>query len=85
MVFLIIFQGQRLESPLADDPDIVIKSHNNLLAYEDLGLVMGRSLANNLNHPLSLMFLQIAVIVLIARLFGLFFNRIGQPTVLEPG
>ncbi|OPY18369.1 MAG: glutathione-regulated potassium-efflux system protein KefB [Methanomethylovorans sp. PtaU1.Bin093] len=82
MVFLIIFQGQRLESPLADDPDTVIKGHNNLLAYEDLGLVMGRSLANNLNHPLSLMFLQIAVIVLIARLFGLFFNRIGQPTVL---
>lgn len=82
MVFLIIFHGQRLESPLADDPDTLIKSHNNLLAYEDLGLVMGRSLANNLNHPLSLMFLQIAVIVLISRLFGLFFNRIGQPTVL---
>ncbi len=82
MVFLIIVHGKQLESPLTDFPDITVKSQSRLLAYEDLGMAMGRSLTSNLTHPLSLMFLQIAVIVFIARLFGLFFYKIGQPSVL---
>lgn len=82
MVFLIIVQRQQLETPLADYPDIAVKSQNNLLGYEDLGVPMVRSIASNLTHPLSFMFLQIAVIVFIARLFGLFFYKKGQPSML---
>ncbi|WP_321418839.1 cation:proton antiporter [uncultured Methanomethylovorans sp.] len=43
---------------------------------------MAKNLANNLAHPLSLMFLQIAIIVLMARLFGFLFHKIGQPSVI---
>lgn len=82
MVFFIIIQGQHLESISIDSPDNVIKSQNHLFAYEDLGTTIGRTLANNLSHPLSLMFLQIAIIVSMARLFGFFCSKIGQPTVI---
>ena len=82
MVFLIIVQGQQLETSQADDPYIAGNDLNDLFTNEDLGVSMVRSIASNLSHPLSLMFLQIAVIVFVARLFGLLFYRIGQPTVL---
>jgi len=40
------------------------------------------SFLQNLHHPLALLLLQIITIVIIARIFGWFFNKIGQPSVI---
>ena len=37
---------------------------------------------HNLTHPLAILLLQIVVIIFIARLFGLFCKKIGQPAVI---
>ncbi|MCK6624906.1 MAG: cation:proton antiporter [Anaerolineae bacterium] len=42
----------------------------------------GESLTDNLGHPLSLLLLQIAVIILCARLLGFLFGKFGQPAVI---
>ncbi len=40
------------------------------------------SLFHNLKHPLALLLFQIIVIVLVARIFGWIFRKIGQPSVI---
>jgi len=82
LVWSIISMGQRLESPLTDFPDIKINSQNHFEGYSDLGTLITQYLTQNLDHPLGLMFLQIAVIILMARLFGFIFSFIGQPSVI---
>ncbi|MBP6558065.1 MAG: cation:proton antiporter, partial [Flavobacterium sp.] len=40
------------------------------------------SLFHNLQHPLALLLFQIIIIVLVARIFGWIFRKIGQPSVI---
>jgi Kef-type K+ transport system membrane component KefB len=40
------------------------------------------SFNHNLVHPLAILILQIVSIILISRIFGFIFNKIGQPTVI---
>jgi Kef-type K+ transport system membrane component KefB len=40
------------------------------------------SFNHNLIHPLAILILQIISIILVSRLFGYIFNKIGQPTVI---
>lgn len=40
------------------------------------------SFLQNLHHPLALLLLQIITIVIVARIFGWLFNKIGQPSVI---
>ncbi|MGL2965165.1 cation:proton antiporter [Flavobacterium sp. XGLA_31] len=40
------------------------------------------SMFHNLQHPLALLLFQIITIVLVARIFGWIFRKIGQPTVI---
>src|SRR5436190_189943 len=40
------------------------------------------ALPDNLQHPLSILLLQVIVIIVAARLFGLLFRRMGQPAVI---
>jgi Kef-type K+ transport system membrane component KefB len=40
------------------------------------------STAHNFGHPLSLLLIQIIVILIISRIFGWIFKKIGQPTVI---
>ncbi|MBM6499270.1 cation:proton antiporter [Flavobacterium macrobrachii] len=40
------------------------------------------SLFHNLQHPVALLLMQIITIVLVARIFGWIFRKIGQPTVI---
>lgn len=40
------------------------------------------SMAHNLEYPLALLLAQIITIVLVARVFGWFFRKIGQPSVI---
>ncbi|MDP4286263.1 MAG: cation:proton antiporter, partial [Bacteroidota bacterium] len=37
---------------------------------------------NNLQHPLAILLAQIITIVIIARIFGIFFKKMGQPSVI---
>lgn len=39
-------------------------------------------IVHNLQHPLALIIAQIVTIILVARLFGWLFNKIGQPSVI---
>lgn len=38
--------------------------------------------SHNLHHPLAILLLQIITIILIARIFGILFKKIGQPAVI---
>lgn len=38
--------------------------------------------SHNLHHPLAILLLQIVSIILVARFFGMLFNKIGQPAVI---
>ncbi|GAA3753453.1 MULTISPECIES: cation:proton antiporter [Flavobacterium] len=40
------------------------------------------SMIENLQHPLAILLAQIVTIILVARLFGWFFRKIGQPSVI---
>ena len=40
------------------------------------------SIQHNFEHPLSILLIQIITIILVARIFGWFFRRIGQPSVI---
>lgn len=40
------------------------------------------SFAENLKHPISILFLQIVVILIVSRLFGMLAHAVGQPTVI---
>ena len=40
------------------------------------------SMVDNLQHPLAILLAQIVTIILVARLFGWFFRKIGQPSVI---
>ena len=40
------------------------------------------NLSQNIEHPLSLLLLQIATIVVVSRLLGFLFTKIGQPLVI---
>ncbi|MES1181781.1 MAG: cation:proton antiporter [Flavobacterium sp.] len=40
------------------------------------------SFSSNLEHPLPILLLQIMVIVIVVRIFGFLFNKIGQPVVI---
>ena len=37
---------------------------------------------HNVSHPLAMLILQIVAIIIISRVFGFIFNKIGQPTVI---
>lgn len=39
-------------------------------------------IARNLHHPLAVLLLQIITIILVARLFGWLFRKVGQPSVM---
>lgn len=45
-------------------------------------LLFQQAFSQNLHHPLAILILQIISIILISRLFGFLFNKIGQPTVI---
>ncbi len=40
------------------------------------------SLAHNFKHPLAILLVQVATIILVARFFGYIFKKVGQPTVV---
>jgi Kef-type K+ transport system membrane component KefB len=44
--------------------------------------LFGKSITDNLHHPLALLLVQIVIIIFVARLLGWVFKKIGQPSVI---
>src|SRR5690606_38473315 len=40
------------------------------------------TMSDNIHHPLAMLLIQIISIIIVARIFGWFFRRIGQPSVI---
>lgn len=73
LMYWIIVMGQRLEEgKTIVVPDAGISEWQ---AFVD-------SLAHNWGHPLAILLVQIVTIILVARLFGWVFRKIGQPSVI---
>jgi Kef-type K+ transport system membrane component KefB len=84
LVWLIIGWGRQLEIGRSQPAQSVetMQAERAQPASASATVLFRQSLADNLAHPLSLLLLQITVIVLFSRLFGLIFSKIGQPTVI---
>jgi Kef-type K+ transport system membrane component KefB len=73
LMFWIVSKGKSLEI----GREIVAHSSKDTLLNQFIV-----SILHNLEHPLALLLLQIIVIIIVARLFGWIFRKIGQPTVI---
>ena len=73
LMYWIIEQGKTLE----DGRKIVTIS-----AAENQWMQFLTSLSHNLKHPFALLLAQIIIIIIVARIFGWIFRKIGQPTVI---
>lgn len=73
LMYWIICKGKSLE----DGRGIVAKSSNNSAFQDFIG-----SLTSNLHHSIGLLLLQIITIIVVARIFGWIFQKIGQPMVI---
>ncbi|MDX1943524.1 MAG: cation:proton antiporter [Saprospiraceae bacterium] len=65
-------RGKLLEVNKVINNSIIHQGQSNL--WQDL--------THNLQHSLSILILQIIVIIIVARIFTIFFKRIGQPAVI---
>lgn len=73
LIYFIIKNGKSLENP-----QVVTSKLSDKSAYSEFL----ESLSVNLHHPLAILLIQIIAIILIARIFGWFFRKIGQPSVI---
>ncbi len=71
LMYFVVHQGRMLEKD-------VIEVVSDKSYWEEFII----SFMDNLHHPLALLLFQIVTIVIVARLFGWFFNKIGQPSVI---
>lgn len=76
IIYWILQQGKTLENVSIPGGDRTAASpRNNLQLFAD-------SFSVHLKHPLPILLLQIIVIVLCTRFFGLIFSKLGQPAVI---
>jgi Kef-type K+ transport system membrane component KefB len=73
LMYLIVLQGKTLESGRS------IEQITNNSSYWNQFI---DGFSYNLKHPLALLLVQIITIILVSRIFGWFFKKIGQPTVI---
>jgi Kef-type K+ transport system membrane component KefB len=73
LIYWIIKQGKLLE---LKEGNVAINSGND--SWTDFI----NSMVHNFNDPLAILLAQIVMIILTARVFGWFFQKIGQPTVI---
>lgn len=72
-IYWIIIFGSRLE--LGKKINLPVASNSQWTEFKN-------TLFHNLEHPLAILLIQILTIILVARFFGWFFKKIGQPTVI---
>ncbi len=73
LIYWILSKGKFLEN----GRDIVV-----IASKENQWTQFLSSLTHNLQHPLAILLAQIITIILVARLFGWIFRKIGQPSVI---
>ncbi|MEN9909245.1 MAG: hypothetical protein RLZZ540_2394 [Bacteroidota bacterium] len=73
LIYWIIGQGKLLE---LRKPNLVVNASND--SFVDFV----NSMLHNFQDPLAILLAQIVMIILTARVFGWFFKKIGQPTVI---
>ena len=73
LIFYIVSKGKSLEIGRS----VVIKISNDSFWNQFLD-----SLIHNIKHPLAILLLQIITIIIVARIFGWIFKKIGQPSVI---
>lgn len=72
LIFWIVSKGKLLQN---NDVVVPVLNSNYFNQFSD-------SLVHNLKHPLAILLLQIITIIIVARLFGWIFRKIGQPSVI---
>ncbi len=63
----------------------ILETGRNIIAPTSNGDYFNQfidSLTHNLQHPLAILLLQIITIIIVARVFGWIFRKIGQPSVI---
>lgn len=73
LIYWVIFSGKSLEAGRG----IISKTSENTAIQEFFN-----SLLDNLHHSIGLLVLQIIAIIIVSRLFGWIFKKIGQPMVI---
>lgn len=71
VIYLVIAKGSQLET----DVQMLVSEQSTFGQFLE-------SFTEHLRHPLALLLLQIVIVVIVARIFGWIFNKIGQPTVI---
>jgi Kef-type K+ transport system membrane component KefB len=74
LMWMIIQAGSRLEGNVTT-AEVVKVTATPFQSFQT-------EFVHSLHHPLAILILQICSIILVARLFGLLANKIGQPTVI---
>jgi Kef-type K+ transport system membrane component KefB len=78
LMYLITMQGQELEIARGVDETSQQSIKQSTPAFQ----LFKDAFHHNLIHPLAILLLQIASIIIVSRIFGFIFNKIGQPTVI---
>src|SRR6266403_396871 len=87
-IFLTIHAGKGLETPVtlptvSQSAPPATSPHSPAPTQPEHGLVQSlQVLRDNLHAPLSLLLVQLILIVLLARIFGALFIKLGQPAVI---
>jgi Kef-type K+ transport system membrane component KefB len=76
LMWLILQAGGLLENGAALSK--VVKEQANTSSFQSFQT----EFLHSLRHPLAILILQISSIIIVARLFGILANKIGQPTVI---
>lgn len=82
LIWFIIQKGQTLEPAHLQTISSAISSGKEASQGQSAMAISMGEFSHNLKHPLSTLFLQIISIIFFGKLFGYFFKKIGQPTVI---
>jgi len=85
LLWLVFDQGTKLEIEQSARTQQEARAEGQppeATAQESATLVFLTNVSQNIEHPLSLLLLQIATIVVFSRLLGFLFTKIGQPLVI---
>ena len=82
LAWMIINKGKSLVPISTHDISLEITKEKSTPIQIDSAESIKIQFLHNIQHPLSLLLLQIIVILVVSRLFGVVFTKIGQPSVV---
>lgn len=77
LFFVFLYNLMKRGAALEDGRNVVERNSSNT-HWDDFLSTM----SDNIHHPLAMLLIQIISIIIVARIFGWFFRRIGQPSVI---